>query len=80
MFCVFVVEREERKRQRKKDTWNFWFWVVLVQKWRFRDANLFSENGLLKPLFYNVLGGRAFWTKLSRKGNFGPPPKIENFG
>ena len=34
-----------------------------------------QKKGLLKPQFYSVLGVCAFWAKLSKKGNFGHPPK-----
>ena len=32
---------------------------------------------MLKPLFYSVFRARAFWAKLSKKRDFGHPPKRE---
>ena len=53
------------------------FWV---QKWPFCDANLFSKNVLLKPLFYSVLGGARFFGQVVKKrGNSGHPHKQANF-
>ena len=49
-----------------------------VQKWPFRDAHLLSQKkGAWNPYFYSVFRVRAFWAKLSKKANFGHPPKKE---
>ena len=56
---------------------NFGF---LVQKCPFRDAHLLSKRKALKPLFYSVFWVRAFWAKVSKKGNFEKPArKMEKF-
>ena len=53
----------------------------LVQKWPFRDAYVFSKKRFAEtPIFIVFFWVRAFWAKLSKKGNFGhPPKKEENF-
>ena len=50
-------------------------------KWPFRDAYVFSKKKFAEtPIFIVFFGVRAFWAKLSKKGNFGhPPKKDENF-
>ena len=41
---------------------------------------VFQKKVCWNPYFYSVFGVRAFWAKLSKKGNFGhPPKKEENF-
>ena len=73
----FVVKREENRQ--KNDNWNIWIWVFLSENGRFVTHNCFSKIGVLKPLFYSVLGVRVFWAKLSKKGIFGDPPKTKKF-
>ena len=52
------------------------FWVFLVQKWPFRDAHLLAKKKRpWNPYFYCVFWVRAFWAKVSKKGNFEKPPK-----
>ena len=55
MFLLF-----KEKNRGKHHNWNFWFGVVLVQKWPFRDRQLFL-------FLVCVLGVRAFWAKLLKK-------------
>ena len=56
---------------------NFGF---LVQKWPFRDAHLLLKKKEPDPYFYSVFWVRAFWAKVSKKGNFEKPPrKMEKF-
>ena len=52
-----------------------------VQKWPFRDSELFSTKWVAEtPIFIVFFWVRAFLAKLSKKGNFGnPPKKKENF-
>ena len=65
----FVVEKEEKGK--KNDNLNFWFGVVLVQKWPFRDAYLFFKKALLKPIFFIVFFGCALfgpsWTPTNKR-------------
>ena len=42
---------------------------------RFVTHICFSKNALPKPLFYSAFWVRAFWAKLSKRGNFGHPQK-----
>ena len=52
------------------------FGLFFFQKWPFRDSKLFSKKWVAEtPYFYSVLGVRVFLAKLSKKGNFGHPPK-----
>ena len=45
-----------------------------------RRESVFKEMGCWNANFYGVLGGgRAFWAKLSKKGNFGHPPQKDKF-
>ena len=54
-------------------------WVLLSKNGRFVMVNCFSKICLLKPLFYSVLGLCAFWAKVVKRGNSGPPKiKTEN--
>ena len=70
---VFVLGREEED---KNDNWNFWIWVFWVQKWPFCDAQLFFKKLFSEsPGFIVFWGVRAFWARLSKKGDFGHPPK-----
>ena len=74
IFMLLVVAREENRQ--KNDNWNFWIWAFFVQKWPFRDADLFFENWFAQPPYvYSVFGVRAFWAKLSKKEFFDPPQK-----
>ena len=73
----FVVVREEKGK--KNDNWNFWIWVFLVQKWPFRDSELFSKKWVAETPIFIAVFGCAFLAKLSKKGNFGHPPKKEKF-
>ena len=72
--CGFCCEKEEKgKKQRYLELLVRVFWV---QKWPFRDAYLFPKKELEKQnLFYSVFWVRVFWAKLSKKKNFGHPPK-----
>ena len=41
---------------------------------------VFHKMGCWNPYFYSVLGVRAFWAKVSKKGNFEKSPKkMEKF-
>ena len=47
------------------------FWFFLVQKWPLRDAYLlFKKEGPETPIFIVFFLVRAFWAKVSKKGNF----------
>ena len=52
--------------------------VFLYKNGRFVTHNCFSKIGVLKPLFYRVLGVRRFLAQVVQKG-FGHPPKNGNF-
>ena len=54
------------------EIYEFWFFV---QKWPFRDAHLLSKKKTWNPYFYSVFWVRAFWAKVSKKGNCEKPPK-----
>ena len=69
----FVVEREGN-RQKKMIT-GISGLGFFSKNGRFVMHNCFSKIGVLKPLFYSVLGARVFWAKLSKKGNFWTPIK-----
>ena len=46
-----------------------------VQKWPFRDSELFFKNVFSEaPIFIVFLGAR-FFGRVVKKGNFGRPPK-----
>ena len=48
----------------------------LVQKWPFRDANLFFNKWVAEtPIFIVFFGGALFGPSCQKKGNFGHPPK-----
>ena len=74
IFCVFVVEREERSP--KNDNWNFWI-CFSSKNGRFVTHNCFSKTALLKPQFFIVfLGARQvlkkgkFWNPQNRNTKF----------
>ena len=46
-----------------------------VQKWPARDSELFSEKWVAETPIFIVFWGARFLAKLSKKGNFGHPPK-----
>ena len=49
-----------------------------VQKWPFRDSELFSTKWAAETHFYSVFWVRAFWVKLSKKGkSWTPTRKID---
>ena len=73
IFCVFCCWK--RRKQAKNDNWNLWILVFSVQKWPFRDAHLLSKKRAWNPYFHSVFRVRAFWAKLTKKGNFGHPKK-----
>ena len=51
----------------------FWFFgPKMAISWR---ICFFQKEVCWNPYFYSVLGVRVFWAKLSKKGNFGHPPK-----
>ena len=62
----FVVERE--KKSQTNDNWNFWIWVLFVQKWPFRDAYLSFEKCLAEtPISIMFLGARFFGQVVKRE-------------
>ena len=53
------------------------FGPKMAVSWR---ISAFQKKGAWNPYFYRVFRVRVFWAKLSKKGNFGhPPKKEENF-
>ena len=75
----FVVEREEN-RQKNMITGISGFGFFFSKNDRFVTHNCFSKIGVLKPLFYSVLGGCAFsGPSCQIKGIFGHPPKNKKF-
>ena len=48
----------------------------MAVSWR---ITVFQKLVCWDPYFYSVLGVRAFWAKLSKKGNFWTPPKKRKF-
>ena len=78
--CWGFLLLKEKKTGKKNDNWNLWILVFLVQKWPFRDAHLLFKKRAWNPYFYSVFWVRAFWAKVSKKGNFQKPPrKMEKF-
>ena len=77
IFRVFVVE--EKKKQKSNDNWMFWFGECLVQKWPFRDGNLFSKKWFVAetPIFIVFLGARLLG-QVVKKAHFGQPPPNKN--
>ena len=67
---MFLLLKENRATKRQLE----FLKLVGVQKW-FCDAYFFQIKVCWNPYFYSVWGLRAFWAKLSKKGNFGHPPK-----
>ena len=51
---------------------NFGF---LGPKWPFRDAYVFFSKKFAETPVLQCFRVRAFWAKLSKKGNFGHSPK-----
>ena len=79
-FCVLCCLKR-RKQAKKNDNWNFnefgFFWS---KNGRFVTHKCFSKKRPWNHYFYCVFCVRAFWAKLSKKGNFGhPAKKEENF-
>ena len=72
--CVFLFWLlKGKKKANKNDNWNFLIWFFgprMAVSWPI----CFSENALLKPLFYSVLGVCAFWPSC-QKGEIFDPPK-----
>ena len=54
------------------------FGFFLVERWPFRDADLFFKKKKAETPFIVFLGCALFWPSC-QKGNFGHPPKKENF-
>ena len=66
----------EKKRAPKNDSWNFWIWVLFVQKWPFRDA-LFFKNWYVETLIFIVFWGCALsGPSCQKKGIFGQDEKL----
>ena len=70
VFCFW-----KRRNRQKKDNWNLQILGFLVQKRPFRDTQLLFKKRPWNPYFYSVFWVRAFWAKVSKKGNFEKPPK-----
>ena len=71
MFVFFVVE--EKTLGKTNDNWNFWIRFCgpkMAVSWR---ICFFKKKLAETPYFYSVLGVRAFWAKLSKKGKFWTP-------
>ena len=49
----------------------------LSKNGRFVTHNCFSKKLAETPIFIVFFGVRAFWAKVSKKGDFGHPPKKE---
>ena len=63
----FVVVREE-KGKKKNDNWNFWIWLFFVQKWPFRDSELFSTKWVAEtPIFIVFFGCALFWPSCQKR-------------
>ena len=81
MFVFLLLK--EKKKAKKIDNWNFWFWEAFGFFWskngRFVTHNCFSENVLLKPLFI-VFWGARFLDQVVKKGKIWTPtpPKNQN--
>ena len=73
--CFLLLQ--EKKKDKTNDNWNLWIWAFGSKNGHFVTHNCFSKMCSLKPLFYRVLGVLALWARLSKKGNFGHPPKKE---
>ena len=71
---MFFLPKKKRLGPKKMITGISGF-GFLSKNGRFVTHICFSKNALLKPLFYSVFCVRAFLAKLSKKGNFGHPPK-----
>ena len=48
------------------------FCPKMAVSWR---NTVFQKMGCWNPYFYSVFWVRTFWAKLSKKGNFGHPPR-----
>ena len=67
----FVLQREEKG---KNDNWNFWFWVLGVQKWPLLIVFVFW---FAETLFDSVLGGGArFLSQVAKKAFLDPNLEI----
>ena len=73
-YCLCLSLLKEKKIGKNMTTGISGF-VFLSKSGRFVTQISFSKNTLLKPLFYSVLGVRACLAKLSKRRNFGHPPK-----
>ena len=72
---MFVVFEREENRQKKMITEICKFWVFgpkMAVLWR---TTAFQKKRPWSPYFYSVFGVRAFWAKVSKKGNSEKPPK-----
>ena len=73
LLCFLLLKG--RKQAKKNDNWNFWILVFLVQKMAVSWRICCFQKVCWNPYFYSVFRVRAFRAKLSKKGNFGHPPK-----
>ena len=71
LFCVSCCSKR-RKSPKRQLEFLAWF---LSQNGRFVKVTCFSKICLLKSLFVVFFWVHSFWAKLSKKGNFAPPPK-----
>ena len=72
-FVFFVVVREEKGK--KNDNWNLWIWLFFVQKWPFRDSELFSTKWVAETSIFIVFLGARFFGQVVKKGKFWTPTK-----
>ena len=72
----FVLKREERAKKLTTGTLGFGFWP---KNGGFVTQICFLKMGCWNPFFKVFFWGRTFWTKLSKKWNFGTPPKNRKF-
>ena len=57
-----------KKKAKKNDNWNFWIWLFFVQKWPFRDSELFSTKRVAEtPIFIVFFGGALFWPSCQKR-------------
>ena len=76
----FALLKEKKNRQKKMIIGIYEFGILGSKNGRFVTHICFSKKRPWNPYFYSVFWVRAFWAKLSKKGNFGhPPKKEENF-
>ena len=57
---MFLLMKEKKIGEQKKDNWNFWIWFFFP-KWPFRDAHLFFKKcPAATPIFIVFWGARFF--------------------